>query len=233
MEGIMRKRFIWLVISCILALGMLLAACGQPAQQAQGTTVVGTAKPTATQTAKPTTSPTAAPTTAPAAATGPKYGGSVSALYSQGYGSLDPGDGDANAKVILNFVYNRLLIGDWAKGLGGTKEWSFVASGSYTPIAYSKGCLAESWEMPDTLTVVFHIRKGVRFGLDTSSEASRLVNGRELDANDIAYCTNRLIAFPGAQLPGRSYITSTAATDKWTFVVKYKSPYYDPVTGIR
>ena len=53
------------------------------------------------------------------------------------------------------------------------------------------GNLAESWETPDPLTYVFHIRQGVHYALDPDSEASRLVNGRELTADDVVYTYQR------------------------------------------
>ena len=43
------------------------------------------------------------------------------------------------------------------------------------------------WEKPDGSTLIYHIRKGVRFALDPTSEASRLVGGREFTAADVVW----------------------------------------------
>jgi hypothetical protein len=40
--------------------------------------------------------------------------------------------------------------------------------------------LAESWEMPTVGPIDFKVRRGVHWALNPSSEASRLMNGREL-----------------------------------------------------
>lgn len=47
--------------------------------------------------------------------------------------------------------------------------------------------LAESWEIPDPDTIILHIRKEVQWWLNPKSEASRLVGGREMTAEDVAF----------------------------------------------
>ena len=64
----------------------------------------------------------------------------------------------------------------------------------YVPLSAYTGNLAESWETPDDTTYVFNIRKGVHYALNPDSEASRLVNGRELTAKDVEYSFHRLLA---------------------------------------
>ncbi len=61
--------------------------------------------------------------------------------------------------------------------------------------------LAESWDNPDNVTYVFHLRKGVKFH-----------NGRELRAEDVQYSLNRVLD-PKTASPGRSYISSVKAID--------------------
>ena len=78
---------------------------------------------------------------------------------------------------------------DWTKGPSGTQKWA--AEYSNAPITYKTGVLAESWEILDEETVVFHLRKGVHFAVDPKSEASRLVNGRELNADDVVFSIKR------------------------------------------
>jgi peptide/nickel transport system substrate-binding protein len=56
--------------------------------------------------------------------------------------------------------------------------------------------LAESWEIPDATTYVFHLRKGVKFH-----------NGREMVAADVKYSLERVLD-PATASPGRSYIAS-------------------------
>src|SRR5215216_5112139 len=47
--------------------------------------------------------------------------------------------------------------------------------------------LAESWENPDPLTYIFHLRQGVKFH-----------NGRELTADDVFFSLQRLLTYPEA-----------------------------------
>ena len=64
--------------------------------------------------------------------------------------------------------------------------------------------LGESGETPDPLTYIFHIRQGVHDALNPESEASRLVNGRELIADDVVYTYQRTIGTIGR------FVASTA-----------------------
>jgi alpha-glucoside transport system substrate-binding protein len=68
----MYKKTSWAILTVVIALSMILAACGTPAA-----TTAPTTAPKPTEAVAPTTPPEAAPTTAPAAATGPCTVGQV------------------------------------------------------------------------------------------------------------------------------------------------------------
>lgn len=75
-------------------------------------------------------------------------------------------------------------------------------------------CLAESWEQPDRLTYVFHLRKGVRFH-----------NGREMVADDVKYSTDRARNPKTAARPGMfEAIKSVDVLDKYTVKFNLSSP---------
>jgi peptide/nickel transport system substrate-binding protein len=78
-----------------------------------------------------------------------------------------------------------------------------------------KPWLAASWEQPDALTWVFHIRDGVRFQ-----------DGRPLTAEDVAYTINSLI--DGSLVTGKSgnfaSVLKAEARDRLTVVVHMKRP---------
>ncbi|MGE4585514.1 MAG: ABC transporter substrate-binding protein [Sphaerochaeta sp.] len=61
--------------------------------------------------------------------------------------------------------------------------------------------LAESWEIPNNLTYIFHLKKGVKFH-----------NGREMVASDVKYSLERVLD-PATASPGRSYISSISKID--------------------
>src|SRR6266568_899449 len=76
--------------------------------------------------------------------------------------------------------------------------------------------LAESWEIPDSTTYVFHIRQGVRFH-----------NGATLTAEDVKATVERILdegtgsQYRGDLLP----VASVDVVDKYTAQFKLKTPY--------
>ena len=118
--------------------------------------------------------------------------------------------------------YENLLTGDWVK----TDPAVFDFKTRFTPITLYTGVLAESWEIQDFQNVIFHIRKGVHF------QNIPPVNGREMTAYDVEYCWHRLLGLGSGFTKPSSYVTLTKvnlltsvnATDKYTVVVKFKSP---------
>lgn len=75
--------------------------------------------------------------------------------------------------------------------------------------------LATSWEQPDALTWVFHLRDGVRFH-----------DGRPLEAKDVAYTIESLIDGSLVTAKGGSFaaVDSAEARDRLTVVVHMKRP---------
>ncbi|OGO36836.1 MAG: hypothetical protein A2147_10145 [Chloroflexi bacterium RBG_16_57_8] len=127
--------------------------------------------------------------------------------------------------VSTAFLTNdELMRGDWAKGPAGTgaTDW---AGGFIGRAELETASLAETWELPDDETIIYRIRKGVHWALNPASEASRLVNGRELTADDVVYSINRnfftkTAYLYGAYVPGGYAPTSAKALDKYTVEVK-------------
>ena len=87
---------------------------------------------------------------------------------------------------------------------------------AFNPDMTYKGILAESWETPDDVTYIFHLRQGVKFH-----------NGREMTADDVVYSFQRSLGQTeagdiGALGSSASYyggIASIEATD--TYTVKF------------
>jgi peptide/nickel transport system substrate-binding protein len=109
-----------------------------------------------------------------------------------------------------------LIIGDLSKGPRGTNECSFTDPG-YIPTRFVKGNLAESWETPDPLTIVLHLRKGVMFQAKPGVMVSR-----EMTADDVVFCINRIHDSPKITLYGNYVKPAASAKDKYTVVVKMK-----------
>jgi peptide/nickel transport system substrate-binding protein len=76
--------------------------------------------------------------------------------------------------------------------------------------------LAESWETPDNLTYIFHLRKGVKFH-----------SGREMDAEDVKYSLERILdEATGAWARGSFTVISAIETpDASTIKLTLSSPF--------
>ena len=168
----------------------------------------------------------------------PQYGGTFTFMKPAFGGPGDAIDPAAGATIptrgagsIIGFVNEKMGIGDWA-----TDRDIFDFNTIYVPEFVLKGLLAESWDISaDGLTYTFHIRKGVHYALNPDSEASRLVNGRELTADDVVYSFHRVLgigsgftevgALDVAGSLGLVPIESITAPDKYTVVFKLTEPY--------
>ncbi len=208
-EGSVKKKIIWLAVSGIMVLSLVLASC---APAASPTTPTPPAAPiTAATATTPQTEQTGIVklslkkldgTLVQKSVEGPRYGGEYVTALTTAIVSWDPFISTLSYLTGIQATNDFVAAGDWTRGPVGTGEttWPGIFSAPY-----SVGGFTESWEIPDADTIILHIRKGIHWALNPNSEASRLVNGRELDANDVAYCTNRLIAYPAAQ---RSWFAS-------------------------
>ena len=92
--------------------------------------------------------------------------------------------------------------GDWAKGKAGgygTSETDWA--GMYDVWEHKAGIIAENVKWTADFgknegTVIYTIRQGVHYALDTTSAASKQVNGRELTTDDVVVYLNRMITEP-------------------------------------
>ncbi len=218
----MKRAVVALVIPVALA-GLLLASCGNGGTTPTQTTSVAPTGVTPTTTTPPSSTP---------ASQAPKYGGVLTMMQSTDIMGFDMGiypQGFLNNVFLVN---DTLVVGDWSRGLAGTGEVDWALS-SQKRIDYTVGELAESFELPSPGTIVFHIRHGVHFSLDQNSEASRLVNGREMTGDDVAFSLTRHIQSPLSYLritqPTAAQSTTATATDKWTVTLKTSLYDLDPV----
>lgn len=83
--------------------------------------------------------------------------------------------------------------------------------------------LAESWEFPDPRTVVFHLRRGVRFH-----------SGAEMTSEDVKFTLDRVLD-PATRSPGRSFIdviTAIETPDRYTVRAKMQFPLASLLSGL-
>ncbi len=151
----------------------------------------------------------------------PKYGGVVTIALAQDTIGWDVGDQGTRA-ISPGITNEDLLVLDWTKGPAGTGETKLDLR--VFLIDLMTGGLATSWTIPDANTVIFKIRTGVHWALNPESEASRLVNGRELVAEDVAVAMRRSIGDPktyyGSGFAG--WLQSVECPDKYTVIIRGK-----------
>ena len=122
----------------------------------------------------------------------------------------------------------RPIADDW---MIDPKEWDYRMHFRFDP--YVKGHLAESCEFPDSTTWVIHLRKGIHW------QDIPPVNGREFIADDVAYHYHRLFGLGSGFTAPSPYhanvvtayrdLISVTATDRYTVVFKWKTPYLEPM----
>ena len=202
------------VIAVLVLASMILASCAQT--PTSSTTTQGTLPAPTTTGASTTQAPPTIPLSAKPTPETPKYGGTFTFIFGEPMGFDPKYTVEVNCGA-NSFVTNEMLEGDWSKGVMGTGETDWML-GWLGRIAIEKGSLAESWEIPDSETIIFHLRKSVHF------HNKPPVNGRELNADDVVWSMKRSWESPAAW----NYSTwapenrprSIVAIDKYTVQVK-------------
>ena len=221
----MKNKIIWLGLSVLLVASMLLASCGTKSTTtpttSTSTTVTSTTTSTETITATTTESTTAVTTTA--TSTGnwwdswgtPTYGGTIITSTTGDIVNFDPYNGTANASQC--FAWMEPLFQD---------NWLLPPSNYQntfrTPDVVA-GCIAQSWSMPDSSTVIVKIRQGIHW------QNISPVNGREFTSADVVYHFDRMLGLGDGFTKVDPYwatntwvsCTSVTANDKYTVTFKW------------
>jgi peptide/nickel transport system substrate-binding protein len=207
-----------------MTLSLIIAACGPETNApATPTTPAPTETPsTPSIPATPSTPTPEQPKPEAVAPTGeaPKYGGTLNLVLSGDLRHFDGGHALGQNTNISALTNTSLWLGDWslgpAGGYGSSKtDWR----GQYDIWENKAPNIASSWkwewdEKNSKGTVVYQIRQGLHWGIQ-NNEASRLVNGREITADDVVFNLQRAnkdtFSYTYANLDLRaSVITKTA-----------------------
>lgn len=200
-----------LLLTCVALTSVLvLVSCGSSTTTTSTTSSGTTAPPTST-----------VPVTTKASIEAPQYGGSLNVVLQSTVVQFD--EAFTMGTTFGAFTHNEPAIGDWAKGPAGTGEADWTYSGN-DRLRLKTGAIAESWDIPEVGTIIFHVRPGVKFGLNPELEASRLVNGRELKADDFVKSLKRICTEPRAYVknayPKLATQTTFTALDDYTVEIK-------------
>lgn len=212
-----------MVITCLTMVALVLAACSPAAT---------TTTPATTSTTTSTTTTTT--TTTPPVSDKPQYGGTAILPIAYDILYFDDTVGANVYCYSTRLTNDELLQGDWAKGPAGTGESGWMLAGT-NRIDQKAGALAESWEIPQAGTIIFHIRKGVHWQDTPPSDARRLVGGREVTTADVVFCLNRAFTTKGsyfnAAYPGMSKgAVVTAGADNTVTVTVPGSEWVNLIT---
>ena len=231
----MKRGTIWIALTCLMVISMVLASCNKTTTTTTSTSTSTTTSTTTTTKTTTTTAPSTSTTsTATTATTGkwweklgkPTYGGTFTFRTASDPQGFDYFVCYSNAPWD---IYQSTLA-----NMDQTLDPSqFGYKGRWAPIAYTKGDLTTSWELSsDWTTVTFKLRQGVHWALNPNSDASRLVNGRELTADDVVYSFNRMNGLAGYKkgawnAPDLGSLASVTTPDKYTVVFKFSvaSPF--------
>jgi len=209
----MRRRIVWLIVSGLLVLALVLASCG-PAEVEEEEIVPIEEEEEEVVPVEEEEEEVVVP-----GKEEPIYGGTMTVLWFHAGlepATWDPADCNWIVDPFTSPYMEKLVDGDFEKyGPRGTNEYAFNDY-EYIPAKYLKGVLAESWEMPDDTTYIFHIRKGVYW-----QDRPGVMSAREVTAEDIAFAKNRLYQSP--RCPGYyDNVEGATALDKYTVEIKLK-----------
>lgn len=216
-----KGKVLYAIFVCLFVILLVIVSCKQTPATTTTNTTTGATTPTST-----TNVTTSAPATTTATTTNPSttsskpiYGGTFSVAAASEPTHADP---FFYENVVASYIHEELAHGDWARaGIGPDKhQWM----GVYYPSEFCTGMLAESWETPDVNTLIFHIRKGIRW------QNLPPVNGRELTADDIVYSFSRWYGLGNGFTTKSPWwanaqyqnTTSITALDKYTVEFKHK-----------
>ena len=150
----------------------------------------------------------------------PEYGGTLT--YATG--------GAAPANADTHFLHVQAMVTGATTEKLGIMDWAidrdvFSFRNTYIPLSVYRPHLAESWDTPDPLTIIFNIRKGVNW------HDKAPMNGREFTADDVVFNFHRLLGLGEFAEAGPSPFTyqrpaaeSVTATDRYTVVIKLPEP---------
>jgi peptide/nickel transport system substrate-binding protein len=212
----MKRGIAGVVLAGLISLLFIVSSCAAQAPVTSSQAPTKSIAPT-------TNAPPVTATTVPAAET-PKYGGVLVIAQGGDITNFDEVYGWHVGAWTMHLTNEELWTGDWVQGPAGTNKtnWAIPALDRWDQKA---GMIAETWDFSRLSEgiMTFHIRKGVRWALNPNSEASKLVNGRELTADDVVSTLKMYITNPRAYLytgaPSLRNASITAA-DKYTVVIK-------------
>jgi len=214
------------MVSLLMAAALVLSSC---ASEDTGTTGPQTVTDEVVETGEATTVTTPTETTevvAPVVDTGPKYGGTIRITAWGEPVGFDPAKTMYSQLIYIRPVASQLQTIDWWKGPAGSNEYKMELPWVTPPDDLKTGDLAESWEIPDHTTIIFHLREGIMW-----QHKSGIMEAREFTADDVVYNFERFMASETHLFyTDPKHPISATAIDRYTVEIKYNEPSFYSLT---
>ncbi len=217
----MKKKILWLVVSGLMVLSLVMAACAPAAVEEEKEEVIVEEEKEEEEVVAPTVEK-------------PKYGGVLKVGLEGDIVDFDEIVGNPFSAKTEQVTNETLWTGDWARGAAGGYGTNEAAWTGKTDVwELYAGAIAESWELPskiegETCTVIYHIRKGIHWALNPVNPrpAERLVGGRELTADDVVFSLEQAIFDIRARI-GKTdpTIRQSKITSPEPWIVKVEFPW--------
>jgi peptide/nickel transport system substrate-binding protein len=218
----MKKKIVWLLLSCLMVVALALASCGPAVTEEEEEEEVVTEEEEEEEVMEEEEEegPEMVRDSVGNLVEKPKYGGVFTLARSTDVNYFDEIGRYIHSSQSQQLTNEALFRGDWTKGPTGTGEASWYYH-MFPSMDLQAGLVAESWELVDDTTIVLHIRQGIHF------QDKPPTNGRELVADDVVYSLWRIwnieTSYNYAAYPWDIYFESMEATDKYTVVIKATS----------
>jgi len=218
----MKKKLIWFMVSSLVVASLVITSCAAPAEEE-------VEEEKEEEWVSEIEEEEEVEEVSLVASKEPVYGGSLTISCGSGE-SFDPVGGRAGQAAVFPQVMDRLGEGDWAKGPGGTNE-CLMMSPMFDYLKCGRGFIIESWEQTGPLTYVGHVRPGIKFNA-CLPHVKAIVQDRELIAEDIYYCWDRALNWPGRREGMAQYLESINVVDRYTIEYVLSKPYFNVVGSL-
>jgi len=208
------RKIIWMVVSLLMVLALVLASCGEAVTEEEEEVVTEEEEVVTEEEEEEV----AEEEEEEVVTEGPQYGGTlVMPLDRVVTGFDDHVLGSHTTPVTAALTQESLITTDWAKANAGSSDINIALVNTPFAWGYQVGNLIDEWSFPDQDTIILKVRDGVHWGLNPDSEASLLVGGREITAEDIAFNVESFFTMPTAW-GARVYSRWWKATDEQPWV---------------
>jgi len=234
----MGKKIVWLVVSCMMALSLVMTSCGGAEEEEEEVVVEEEEEEVVVEEEEEevVVEEEEEEEEVVVSEDKPQYGGWLTVTFMMDIRDFDEVTGfHASPATAIQSYCEELWTGDWARGPAGTDEVTWDMGGNDV-WEYKTGAIAESWDLTDPTTLVWNIRQGIYWHTNPENpRGCNAVGGRMLTADDVVWSLSQYrdnprcyihsqpgMADVGITAEGNSVIMELASpNDKATAVMRY------------